>query len=90
MRATEEEQSSFQPGPRPEGLPPTPAEKEGWSLQPVTLPHLMPKDFPDPEIILTLQREARPTTGPESPLENAVCVLGGHSLIWKLQTWNIL
>lgn len=65
--------SSSQPGPGPEGLPPTPAEREGWSLQPVTLPYLMPKDFPDPEIILTLQREARPTTGPESPLENAVC-----------------
>ena len=92
VRATEEEQSSSHPGPwdpGPEGLPPTPPEREGWSLPPVTLPHVMPKDFLDPEIILILQKEARPTAGPESPLENEVCVLAGHSLIWKLQTWKI-
>lgn len=73
----------------PEGLPPTPAERKGWWLQPVTLPHLMPKVFLDPEITLTLQREGRPITGPESQPENTVCALARHSLIWKLQKCKV-
>lgn len=50
----------------------------------------MPNVSLDPEIKLTLQREGRPVTSPESQPEKRVCILTRQSLIWELQKCKVL
>lgn len=73
--------------PQARGLPPT-LQKGGWSLQPVTLPHLMPKDFriwnnTDPA-------EAKAHNWPRKPTGKCSLCPGRAQPNLEAQTWNIL